>query len=65
MTTTQGRAVLKRRRDRGRDHLTVNDQLSGKQRRKTLRGKGRVKITQKYHSRRKVKKAAKMAAKTS
>lgn len=66
MKTNQGRNLLKRRRDRGRDKMTVNDELiTAKQRRKTGRGAARPKITKKYHSIRKAKKAAKMTAKAS
>ncbi len=64
MSTKQGQNVLKRRRDRGRDKMSVHDELdTAKQRRKTGRGRGRTKITKKYHSVRKAKKAAKMASK--
>lgn len=63
MQTAQGKAVLKRRRDKSRKKMTVTDELFGKLRRKTGRGAGRTKITKKYHSRRKAKKAAKMEGK--
>jgi len=65
MKTKSGQNVLKRRRDRGREKMSVHDELSGKQLRKTGQGRGRTKITKKYQSIRKAKKAAKMKAKAS